>query len=70
MPRTESCGGWAHAFAQKATEATKNSFWTGLDEIREFGILANGSGVAEPSRGVTVGSKKRLPSVRASEGQQ
>jgi len=43
----------------------------GLDVFKEAGILTNGLGVDQAIlQGVTVGSKKVLPSVRSSEGQK
>jgi hypothetical protein len=49
---------------------TLDFFSQGLDESRELGILTDGSGVDRAFRGITVGSKKVLPSVRSSEGQE
>lgn len=54
----------------RAEENGKNKLLRGLDESRKARILTNGSGVAEPGRGITVGSKKRLPSAITSEGQE
>jgi hypothetical protein len=42
----------------------------GLDESGKPSILLAGSGESEPFRGITVGSKKVLPSERSSEGQK
>ena len=53
-----------------AQDAFKNFVGGGLTKRGEPYIFVNGSRVAEPSRGVTVGSKKRLPSVRSSEGRK
>ena len=47
-----------------------NFLGQGLDESRELGILTDGSGVDRVFRGITVGSKKVLPSARSSEGQE
>jgi hypothetical protein len=57
-------------FCTENHRGAKNNYCGGLDGYRKIGILTNGSGVAEPSRGITVGSKKRLPSVIPSEGQE
>jgi len=48
----------------------ENKMLRGLDESGKPSILLAGSGESEPFRGITVGSKKVLPSERSSEGQK
>ena len=52
------------------TEDPLNFLSQRLDESREMRILTDGLGVDQAFRGITVGSKKVLPSVRSSEGQK
>jgi hypothetical protein len=52
------------------TEDPQSFLGQRLDESREMRILTDGLGVDQAFRGITVGSKKVLPSVRSSEGQK
>jgi hypothetical protein len=61
---------WICTAPQGFTQNSLNFLDRGLDESREVGILTDGLGVDQAFRGITVGSKKVLPSVRPSEGQE
>jgi len=64
--------GFLHS-VHRAEENRKNNYCGGLDGTKKVGILTNGPRVvwdSGASRGITVGSKKRLPSAIPSEGQK